>query len=280
MQCPEGHPVAEGALFCAVCGTPAEPPATAEPPSSLDQGARPGAPRGRGRGLLIGAVATALVAVAGFAARAVLRDDGESTDAQDAPAAEQSTRSAWLDDQVEPPAAAEAVVGDPTNIPAAPEPGQSESAEPSAPAEPAAPPADPSAPAASAPSVDPETPAAFAAPSAPTAPSDGASASPAPQRTTDPSPFATDEDGEMLLDSDGYPVTVESLATTTAEVRMRATPACDGAELAWIPVGARVVVNGSDYGGWYPVTYQGKSGWTSGAYLQGPPVSVHELLCG
>jgi len=65
-------------------------------------------------------------------------------------------------------------------------------------------------------------------------------------------------------------------ATTTTRLSLREAPDCNSARLAWIPNGTAVNVERAATGpetGWYLVSYQGQTGWASGYFLDGEPIT-------
>jgi uncharacterized protein YraI len=67
------------------------------------------------------------------------------------------------------------------------------------------------------------------------------------------------------LDTGG--VSGAETATTTDRLNLRAGPSTDEAVLTVMPVGATVTILGDSENGFYPVGYQGQSGWAYAAYL-------------
>lgn len=66
-------------------------------------------------------------------------------------------------------------------------------------------------------------------------------------------------------------------STTKDDLRIRSAGNTNSTILGVIPKGANVTVTGAPVNGWYPVTYNGKSGWSSGEWLNvltSPPVTT------
>lgn len=62
------------------------------------------------------------------------------------------------------------------------------------------------------------------------------------------------------------------MVTTTTELNLRPTPDTSKAPLLLIPEGAAVsLLPQASSNGWYPVTYNGRTGWVNGDYLEGLP---------
>lgn len=56
-------------------------------------------------------------------------------------------------------------------------------------------------------------------------------------------------------------------SSPTANLNLRSTGSMSGQVLTTIPKGAQISVTGGSINGWFPVTYNGKTGWVSGDYL-------------
>ena len=68
---------------------------------------------------------------------------------------------------------------------------------------------------------------------------------------------------------------VTDTAWTTSSLNLRAGPSTGTSVLTVMPSGAMLTTTGASQGGFYPVTYSGRSGWASATYLSfsGPPAT-------
>lgn len=59
-------------------------------------------------------------------------------------------------------------------------------------------------------------------------------------------------------------------STTTANLNLRSSPSMTGTILTVMPNSTSVQITGEVQNGWYPVTYNGQTGWASATYLTAP----------
>jgi len=94
----------------------------------------------------------------------------------------------------------------------------------------------------------------------------------APGQTQQPmAPISPGQTQQPVTPTPTYPT-----AKTTIQLALREGPDCGSARLAWIPKGTSVNIERAaigDQAGWYMVTYQGKTGWASGYYLDGDTIT-------
>lgn len=72
------------------------------------------------------------------------------------------------------------------------------------------------------------------------------------------------------------PVSAAQTATTTANLNLRAGPSTTNTILLVMPSGSEVEITGAEQSGFFPVTYQGSSGWASSLYLRLSAPAVDE----
>jgi uncharacterized protein YraI len=61
--------------------------------------------------------------------------------------------------------------------------------------------------------------------------------------------------------------------TTIANLNLRSSPSTTASILGVMPNGGTITVTGAPQNGWYPVTYNGQSGWASAQYITPPPTT-------
>jgi len=104
-------------------------------------------------------------------------------------------------------------------------------------------------------------------------PTEAPTDTPTPEPTDTPTPEPTDTPTPEPTNPPG-PVIPVGPAYATDRLNLRNGPGTDYGVLLVIPLYGAVSVNDAPAGGFYPVTYQGTSGWVSGDYLAAgdPPV--------